>query len=208
MLPYKIIFRLENKIFTHLNQFEKILLYKISKKLGFNSVVVEIGSYLGASSCFIARGLKKGCKIYCIDTWKNNNMKYDAEDIDGEERDTFEEFIRNTIKYRNKIIPLRGWSYDMIETLKSKENHIDFLFIDGDHNYDGVKKDWDLFSPLLKKGSFVAFHDTGWAEGVNKVITEEVLSVAQLKWNLPNLAIYEINLFGNVPNYSCCDNLE
>ena len=41
---------------------------------------------------------------------------------------------------------------------------IDFLFIDGDHHYEGVKKDWDLYSPLLKSGSIVDFHDTGWAE--------------------------------------------
>jgi len=185
-------FRSENKIFTHLTYIEKMHLYKISRKLSVNSVAVEIGSYLGASTCFIAQGLKQGCKLYCIDTWGNHNMKYVDQDIDGEERDTYQEFMLNTAKHKDKIIPLQGWSYNIIETLKSAENHIDFLFIDGDHNYEGVKKDWDLFSPLLKKGSLIAFHDTGWAEGVNKVITDEVKPVSHLKCKLPNLEIYEI----------------
>jgi predicted O-methyltransferase YrrM len=191
----KLFFRFEKSIFTHLTEMEKMLLYNISKQLDFNSVVVEIGSYLGASTCFIARGLNKGGKLYCIDTWGNHNMKYDDNDIDGEERDTYQEFMRNTEKYRDKAIPLRGWSHAMIENIKSTEDHIDFIFIDGDHKYEGVKKDWDLFSPLLKKGSFVAFHDTAWAAGVNKVIREEVQPIANLSYKLPNLSIYKINTF-------------
>lgn len=37
---------------------------------------------------------------------------------------------------------------------------IDFLFIDGDHSYDGVKKDFEMYSPLVNAGGLVAFHDT------------------------------------------------
>jgi predicted O-methyltransferase YrrM len=36
---------------------------------------------------------------------------------------------------------------------------VDFLFIDGDHTYDGVRKDFELFSPLVRKGGVIAFHD-------------------------------------------------
>jgi predicted O-methyltransferase YrrM len=36
---------------------------------------------------------------------------------------------------------------------------IDFLFIDGDHTYEGVKKDFETYGPLVRKGGFVAFHD-------------------------------------------------
>jgi predicted O-methyltransferase YrrM len=36
---------------------------------------------------------------------------------------------------------------------------IDFLFIDGDHTYEGVKRDFELYSPLVKKGGIIAFHD-------------------------------------------------
>lgn len=36
---------------------------------------------------------------------------------------------------------------------------IDFLFIDGDHTYDGVKRDFELYLPLVAKGGMVALHD-------------------------------------------------
>jgi cephalosporin hydroxylase len=36
---------------------------------------------------------------------------------------------------------------------------VDFLFIDGDHTYDGVKRDFELYSPLVRAGGTVAFHD-------------------------------------------------
>jgi cephalosporin hydroxylase len=41
--------------------------------------------------------------------------------------------------------------------LNGKE--LDFLFIDGDHTYEGVKKDFEMYSPLVKKGGIIAFHD-------------------------------------------------
>jgi predicted O-methyltransferase YrrM len=42
---------------------------------------------------------------------------------------------------------------------KLKGRKIDFLFIDGDHRYRGVKKDWNLYAPLVKKNGLIAFHD-------------------------------------------------
>jgi predicted O-methyltransferase YrrM len=36
---------------------------------------------------------------------------------------------------------------------------LDFVFIDGDHTYDGVKKDFFLYHKFLKKGGLLAFHD-------------------------------------------------
>lgn len=52
------------------------------------------------------------------------------------------------------------------ETLtKAKEifdnKQIDFLFIDGDHSYNGVKKDYEMYSPLVKPGGIISFHDIG-----------------------------------------------
>jgi len=38
-------------------------------------------------------------------------------------------------------------------------NQLDFLFIDGDHSYDGVKKDFEMYSTLVRKGGIIAFHD-------------------------------------------------
>jgi len=40
-----------------------------------------------------------------------------------------------------------------------KGNKIDFLFIDGDHSYDGVKLDFDIYCSLLNPEGIVSFHD-------------------------------------------------
>jgi predicted O-methyltransferase YrrM len=36
---------------------------------------------------------------------------------------------------------------------------LDLLFIDGDHSYNGVRRDFELYSPLVKKGGMIAIHD-------------------------------------------------
>ena len=36
---------------------------------------------------------------------------------------------------------------------------IDFLFIDADHTYEAVKTDFDMYSPLVRKGGYIGFHD-------------------------------------------------
>lgn len=177
----------EAKIFTHLTNAEKISLHKLARQLNFNSISVEIGSYLGASSCFLANSIKKNNGIlYCIDTWKNQTMP------EGE-RDTYAEFLKNTGKYKDIIILIRGWSSVSVNQLKTRTDKIDFLFIDGDHSYEGCKTDWDYYSPLLKKKSIVVFHDTGWSEGVNKLISESVITVADKILELPNMRAFRIN---------------
>jgi predicted O-methyltransferase YrrM len=36
---------------------------------------------------------------------------------------------------------------------------IDFLLIDGDHSYEGVRADWERYGPLVRPGGVIAFHD-------------------------------------------------
>jgi len=62
-----------------------------------------------------------------------------------------------------KIHLIRADSHDP-ETLKEVkkilgDELIDFLFIDGDHSYEGVKKDFEMYSSLVRKGGIIAFHD-------------------------------------------------
>ena len=39
------------------------------------------------------------------------------------------------------------------------DGKVDFLFIDGDHTYEGVKRDFEMYSPLVGRGGIIAFHD-------------------------------------------------
>ncbi|HEY7420743.1 MAG TPA: class I SAM-dependent methyltransferase [Gaiellaceae bacterium] len=36
---------------------------------------------------------------------------------------------------------------------------VDFLFIDGDHTYEGVRCDYVAYAPLVRPGGVIAFHD-------------------------------------------------
>lgn len=72
--------------------------------------------------------------------------------------------IYNAFKKRNQSLYLLRLDSHLETTLeKLKEilrgREVDFLFIDGDHTYEGVKKDFEMYSSLVKKGGVVAFHD-------------------------------------------------
>ena len=37
---------------------------------------------------------------------------------------------------------------------------IDLLHIDADHTFDGIKKDFELYSKIMNKGGIITIHDT------------------------------------------------
>jgi predicted O-methyltransferase YrrM len=45
------------------------------------------------------------------------------------------------------------------EEISDISDEIDFLFIDGDHSYQGVKQDYEMYSKLVSDGGLIAFHD-------------------------------------------------
>lgn len=49
---------------------------------------------------------------------------------------------------------------------------MDFVFIDGLHTYEQVKKDCNNYWPKLKKGGFLIGHDFARIQGVNKAVNE------------------------------------
>ena len=72
-------------------------------------------------------------------------------------------FYKSFATNRQKIYLIRGDSHAsdtfiMVEKILCG-NMLDFLLIDGDHTYEGVRKDFELYSRLVKKRGMVAFHD-------------------------------------------------
>lgn len=39
------------------------------------------------------------------------------------------------------------------------EDRLDYLFIDADHTYDGVRRDFEMYGPLVRSGGIIALHD-------------------------------------------------
>ena len=50
---------------------------------------------------------------------------------------------------------------------------IDVLFIDGDHSYEGVKKDFDLYSNILSDNGLIIIHDTDGKYEESLIVTED-----------------------------------
>lgn len=168
---------------SHLTTRERLELYRLARRKGIRHVV-EIGSYLGASALALAEGLAAAgaddALLHCIDTWENFGM---SEGV----RDTHAEFLANTSAHASRLRLWRGWSTEVAPQLLASLPAIDLLFVDGDHSYEGVLADWNTFGPALAPGAVLAFHDTAWAEGVQRVVEEHVKPRVVAQGGCPNL---------------------
>jgi predicted O-methyltransferase YrrM len=122
------------------------------------SVVVEIGSARGKSSCSMALACRRNGKgkVYAIDPHiKNPWTEYGT----GGDNESF-------LRSRLRSYSLEYWCEVIRDTsanaLKRWDRPIDLLFIDGDHSYEGVKADFEGFRNWLTKDALVVFHDTTW----------------------------------------------
>lgn len=70
---------------------------------------------------------------------------------------------RSFVKDNQRIYLIRSDSHKKETLNKVKKilngEKLDFLFIDGDHSYYGVKKDFEMYGQLVRRGGIIAFHD-------------------------------------------------
>jgi predicted O-methyltransferase YrrM len=156
------------KIFSKISEFTEIEgwlskqeaygLFFFANKLKKNAVIVEIGSWKGRSTYCLAKGLKKG-KIYAIDPFNADGEQGSKEKYEEAKGSLplIDQFKETMIRYEllNKIEVLKGYSNQFINNFQQ----IDFLFIDGDHSIKGCESDYLNYSPKIKKGGYIAFHD-------------------------------------------------
>jgi predicted O-methyltransferase YrrM len=139
-------------------------LYQLAAQCRQGAIIVELGSYLGASTCFLAAGADAICgTVTAIDLWNN-------ETIAGGHRDTFAEFQRNTAGAAHLIRIVRKRTQDL--TLDDIAGPIDFAFIDADHSYEATRSDAEFIAPLLAQHGTIAFHDATTFAGVGQAVAE------------------------------------
>ncbi len=161
------------KIQTFTVQEELEMLFKLAHECRPNARVLEVGSYLGASTCFLAAGLRGNrASIICIDTWQNQTMP------DGI-HNTFEEFGKNVNAIKRQLTLIRKFSSDVVPEELGEQ--FDLIFIDGDHSYKQTRLDFELVSNLVAENGVLAFHDSQFFEGVSRVIGE---ALASAKWQI------------------------
>ncbi len=98
------LFRIE----THMSFEERLELFRLALQLPSGFVACEIGSYLGASTAFLAAAASmRGGHVHAVDTWRNDDMP------DEPGIDTFDRFLNNTRLFQHVITIHRGLAADM-----------------------------------------------------------------------------------------------
>jgi hypothetical protein len=143
--------------------------------------MIEIGSYAGESTQMFSNEFET---VISIDPYIND---YDPNDITcsymklEKVYDTFKEVVDRN----NNIKHIRMTSDDAIESLIGMS--VDFIYIDGLHTYEQIKKDITNYLPLLKPNCLIGGHDYhvnwgGVVKGVNELLGEPDTTFSDTSW--------------------------
>lgn len=133
--------------------------------------ILEIGSYEGASACYLIDNLDSAdaIELHCVDTW-GGGVEHITEGVDMEAVERrFDENVTMALKGKKKRITLEKHK-EPSELALSKllsEGHqstFDFVYVDGSHQAPDVLIDAVLGFKLLRVGGIMAFDDYIWAE--------------------------------------------
>jgi predicted O-methyltransferase YrrM len=143
------------------------------KKFGNGSKFVEVGSWKGMSSAFMATEIansQKDISFYCIDTWKGSVEHENFEDLES----LYHTFLSNMKPVEKYYHHIKDSSLSSVKLFE--DNSLDFVFIDASHEYEDVKNDILTWLPKVKKGGVLAGHDyytnENWFDGVKKAVNE------------------------------------
>lgn len=126
---------------------------------------VEIGSRRGGSAMWICRALEENDQgtLHCIDPFVAKH---------GGAPGFLGHFHRNMeqLGLSHRIKMVNKFSVDALSDIPAE---IDFLFIDGDHSYEGCNSDIMNYVPRVRPEGVVAIHDSRTEVGVTKAIEDQ-----------------------------------
>jgi cephalosporin hydroxylase len=114
--------------------------------------VIEIGSFLGLSARWFA---ERVCHIQCVDKFQEFETEYGVNNLCDTLRqlrlpnpfyDLFETNMRAAGAWE-KITVRRGWSHEVAHLVEPA----DLVYVDGDHSYEGCKRDVEMYRPKARK---------------------------------------------------------
>jgi glycosyltransferase involved in cell wall biosynthesis/tetratricopeptide (TPR) repeat protein/GT2 family glycosyltransferase len=159
-----------------LSEDDIIQLYLKACGLPRNGIIIEIGSYLGLSSCVMAQALidsqNHGARFYCIDDWMDADAYFKQTGGKGNAFDAFRSNLQRVGV--DKLIH--------IKKMKSLDAAADFLdetadliFLDGDHSFDGCYTDLNAWYSKLKPNGILIGHDyANCFEGIPRAVQKFV----------------------------------
>ncbi len=127
--------------------------------------MIEIGSYVGESTVLFAQNFKS---VISIDPFLNGYDENDAACHAADFDLVYKKFLENIANYNN-ITHIKKISCDAINDIKEK---VDFVYIDGLHTYEQVKKDINNYRKVIKENGIIGGHDystNGWQGVINAV---------------------------------------
>jgi predicted O-methyltransferase YrrM len=154
------------------------VLYQLALKVAPNPTVVELGSWKGRSTAWLAHALRDrgaGTRVVAVDTWAGTqNESSHARLLAGYAPDQlYREFLANLqgLGLGDHVEP---WRMNTMEAARRWDRGatIGLLHIDADHSYDGVRADFEHWSPHVAKGGLVVFDDVPTWPGPTRIVTE------------------------------------
>jgi predicted O-methyltransferase YrrM len=142
---------------------------------GGTGAIVEIGSYLGRSTAFLAAG-SKGVgreKVVAVDHFGGSaehqaGQQY-ASAVLAREGTTLYQFTANlrAVGLDDYVTPIVASSED---AARRWIGPIRLLFIDGDHGYEASRRDFELWSPFVTPHGLICLHDIPNWPGVTRFL--------------------------------------
>lgn len=132
------------------------------------TIGAEIGCANGRTTEYLLRH-NATLKLFAVDLWQpvpaevGGGRQYKNWDFDR----ITQLFHSRTKPYANRMEVLCGVSWEMADLVR--DNSLDFIFIDADHEYESVVKDIKAWTPKLKPGGFVTGHDTHFPDVLHAV---------------------------------------
>ena len=149
-------------------------LYRLAKIVPVGQAIVELGSFKGKSTAYLAQGAKDGNEVpvYAVDPWDLAGNVYGKHGFTRPEvREAFEAQLKK-VRLWGRVTQVQAFSTDYADVYDGPP--VGLLFIDGDHRYEPVKADFEAWEPLLASGAVVAFddYDTKPNPGVARFVGE------------------------------------
>ena len=156
-----------NSVKGFIDHNEGICLYNHALSSSKKGPILEIGSYCGKSTIYIATAAKKysGC-VYSVDHHtgsEENQVGWEYHDIELFDEETgrinsFPEFIRNLRKANllDTVVPIVSDSSLVSRYWKIP---LSMVFIDGGHTIEAAFNDFNNWKDKIIKGGILAIHD-------------------------------------------------
>jgi len=139
---------------------EGYLLYLLARDANGAGAIVEIGSWMGRSTAWLAAGSMAAGRehVYAVDLFDGGPMLKHLEVI-RQEGTTYHRFVENLeqLGLFDHVEPIVGDSQEAARNWTGGD--VRLLFIDGNHDYAAVKADFELWTRHMPAGGIVVFDD-------------------------------------------------